>query len=238
MIRISALLILLSHLGAWADRPGPAVPPAADPARLVADGFRPLFNGRSLAGWTQVGGTGEFTAEDNTIVGFGTNIRGNTFLRTRKTYSDFVLVFEFRFVKRSGNSGCQFRSRQRDGNGRVFGYQCELDNNAKRSFTAGVFDEARRGWLFPDPQGPEAASAGFTSQGRRLFKWDDWNTVVVRCEGRHIRTWLNGEARADFLDEDEKHFTPDGFIALQVHGGRSCHVQWRHLYLLELTANK
>lgn len=238
MIRFSALLMLLALLPAAADQLDLATPPDADPARLVAAGYRPLFNGQSLTGWTQVGGTGEFKVEDNTIVGFGRNIRGNTFLRTKKTYSDFVLVFQFKFINRSGNSGCQFRSRQRNGDGRVFGYQCEHDHNAKRSFTAGIYDEARRGQLYPPKQSTKEFTAKFTAQGNKLFKWDDWNTIVVKCDGRHIQTWLNGELRADFTDTDEKRFTPSGFIALQVHGGKSCHVQWRHLYLRDLSPSK
>jgi hypothetical protein len=237
MIRTTLFLSLLALLPVSAEPPGPATPPEADPARLTADGYRPLFDGKSLKGWEKVGGTGEYEVANNAIVGFGKNIRGNTFLRTRKTYSDFILVFQFRFIDRSGNSGCQFRSEQRDGDGRVFGYQCEHDNNAKRSFTAGVYDEARRGWLYPGKMSAKEVAAQFTAQGERLFKWDDWNTIVIKCDGRHIQTWLNGEKRADFQDEDEKNFTPEGFIALQVHGGKSGHIEWRNLYLKELPAD-
>ena len=60
--------------------------------------------------------------------------------------------------------------------------------------------------------------------------------MVIRCQGHHIQTWLNGEQRADFLDTDEEHFTPEGFIALQVHGGKGGHILWRNLHLLELPA--
>ena len=214
--------------------PEPIVPPAADPKALVQAGYSPLFDGNSLDGWRKAGGTGQFKVEDNAIIGFGTNIRGNTFLCTDKSYADFIMVFQFRFIDPAGNSGCQFRSAQRDGNGRVFGYQCEHDNNKERSHTAGVYDEARRGWLFPGSFSPKRTAASFTTQGQDLFKWDDWNTIVIRCKGTHIQTWLNGVLRADFRDTDDAHFTPEGFIALQVHGGKSSHVSWRRLYLKEL----
>lgn len=211
-----------------------ATPARADPKALEAAGFTALFDGASLDGWKKTGGTAQFEARDGAIAGFGRNIRGNTFLRTKKSYSDFMLVFEFRFVDPGGNSGCQFRSRQRDGTGRVFGYQCEHDNNRNRSYTAGVYDEARRGWLYPGRFSAEDLAERFTQQGQNLFRWDDWNTIAIRCEGRRIQTWLNGVARADFEDTDDEDFTPKGFIALQVHGGKSSHVQWRHLYLKEL----
>ena len=208
--------------------------PTDDPAKLKAEGFTALFDGKTLDGWDKVGGTGSFKAEDNCVVGFGENIRGNTFLRTKKTYSDFVYVFEFQFVDPSGNSGCQFRSEQKNGDGRVFGYQCEHDSNKDRSYTAGVYDESRRGWLFPGKYTKDGAEKNFTEQGKRIFKWDNWNRVVIRCQGDHIQTWLNGDARADFHDTDEKNFTKEGFIGLQVHGGKSAHIRWRNLFLKEL----
>ena len=208
--------------------------PVADPAGLKAEGFKALFDGTSLKGWKKVGGTGSFKVENDSIVGFGKNIRGNTFLRTDKTYQNFILVFEFQFVDPSGNSGCQFRSEQKDGDGRVFGYQCEHDSNKDRSFTAGVYDESRRGWLYPGKMTNDGAEERFTEQGKRLFKWDNWNRIVIKCEGKHIQTWLNGDPRADFIDKDEKNYTSEGFIALQVHGGKSGHIQWKNIFLKEL----
>ena len=83
-----------------------------------------LFDGKTLKGWKKVGGTGEYKVEDGCILGYGKNVKGNTFLRTEKTYGDFELTYEFKFDDRSGNSGLMFRALQRpseDGNGRVNG---------------------------------------------------------------------------------------------------------------------
>jgi|GEM_PF-524427 hypothetical protein len=201
----------------------------------------PLFNGKDLSGWKIVGGNGQFKVEDGCIVGFGENVKGNTFLRTERTYTDFELTFEFKFDDRTGNSGLMFRANQKpsdDGNGRVFGYQCEGDNT-DRSWTAGIYDEARRGWLFPVKKGGDEEAKkrdAFTKQGQKLFKWDDWNTIVVRCEGNHIQTWLNGEKRVDLIDEDKKNDTREGFFGLQVHGGKSCNVRWKNIQLKPLQA--
>jgi hypothetical protein len=200
-----------------------------------------LFDGKTLKGWKKVGGTGQFKVEDGCIVGFGKNAKkGNTFLRTEQTYGDFELTFEFKFDDRSGNSGIMFRAEQKpskNGNGRVFGYQCEGDNK-DRSWTAGLYDEARRGWIFPKKLGKKEADIkqckDFTTQGNKLFKWDDWNTIVIRCEGNHIQTWLNGEKRVDFVDKNKKHDTREGFFGLQVHQGKSCNVRWRKLTLKQL----
>lgn len=208
-----------------------AIPAKADPNALTEAGYTALFDGKTLRGWRKVGGTGQFKPENGAIVGFGRNIRGNTFLRTEKSYADFVFIYEFQFVDPAGNSGCQFRSRQRNGNGRVYGYQCEHDNNRNRSYTGGVYEESDRGWLFPGIYSKDRPVRNFSAHGQELFRWDDWNTIVIRCEGNRIQTWLNGVARADFEDTDDSHFSPQGFIALQVHGGKSAHVRWRRLYI-------
>jgi len=45
--------------------------------------------------------------------------------------------------------------------------------------------------------------------------------------------WLNGEKRADYVDEAPE-FTPEGFFALQVHAGKATHVRRRNLRIKEL----
>lgn len=204
------------------------------PALAIEEGFTPLFNGEDLDGWTRVNGTGEFKVEDDCIVGTGERVRNNTFLRTDKTYSDFDFRFEFKFDDLSGNSGMMFRGLQREGeDGRVHSYQCEHDNGKDRAWTAGLYDEARRGWLFPNKANEEQCEK-FTEQGRELTKWDDWNEVRILCKGREIKIWLNGEERVVFTDDGEE-FTPEGFFALQVHSGNSCNVRWRNLRVKELS---
>jgi hypothetical protein len=196
-------------------------------------GFTDLFNGKDLSGWKKVNGNGEFRIEDGQIVGFGEKVKSNTFLRTEKTYKDFDFRFEMKFDDLTGNSGMMFRGLQKPGeDGRVHGYQCEHDNGKDRAWTAGLYDEARRGWLQPS-KSDKASMAAFTKQGKEIIKWDDWNEIRIVCEGKHIRIWLNGEERVDYTDEG-KEFTPEGFFALQVHAGKSCKVRWRNLRIKEL----
>ncbi len=205
----------------------------ASMALAAEEGFTPLFNGSDLTGWKKVNGTGEFKVEEGEIVGTGENVSNNTFLRTEKTYRDFDFRFEMKFDDLSGNSGMMFRGLQKDGaDGRVYGYQCEHDNDRKRAWTAGLYDEARRGWLVPVKGDPEAEKA-FTKQGKQLFEWSDWNEIRIACKDRQIKIWLNGELRVDYTDEAAE-FTPEGFFALQVHSGKSCHVRWRNLRIKEL----
>lgn len=212
------------------------------PLTAAEEGFTPLTNGKDLTGWKIVGGTGEYKTEGDEIIGSGENVKANTFLITEKTYKNFDLRFDMKFDSIAGNSGVMIRGLQKEGeNGRVYGYQCEHDNGKARSWTAGLFDEARRGWLFPyrkgngknDTEEAKAAQKAFTEQGQKLFKWDDWNSIRVLAEGNHIQIWLNGELRVDFKDEAPE-FTPEGFFGLQVHSGKATNVRWRNLRVKEL----
>lgn len=195
-------------------------------------GFSPLLKGDSLDGWRRVGGTGEYRVENGVVVGFGENVNENTFLRTERTYRNFDLRFDYRLI--AGNSGVMFRALQQPGeNGRVYGYQCEHDNRLERAWSGGLYDEARRKWLQPhstDPRGQEA----FTEQGQKLTRADGWNEVRVLCVDNDIKIWMNGELRVHFLDTDPEHATPEGFLGLQVHSGKSSHVMWRNLRIKEL----
>ena len=123
--------------------------------------WQSLFDGTNLEGWEKLNGTAEYKVEDGALVGISQLNTPNTFLATNQTYDDFILEFEFK-VDNGLNSGVQFRSNSLPEyqNGRVHGYQFEIDPS-DRAWTGGVYDEARRGWLYPLTNNPE---------GRRLSK--------------------------------------------------------------------
>lgn len=206
-------------------------------------GFVSLFNGKNLDGWVKRGGEAKYHVKDKVIVGNTVPNTPNTFLCTEKDYGDFILTYEYN-VHPQLNSGVQIRSQAFDkdrtilvGNkskkipaGRVHGYQVEIDaNKLSRSWMSGIYDEARRGWLYPGQKGGDGAR--FTEQGQRLYKPEQWNSVKVECRGESIKTWLNGELRADFKDD----MTAKGFIGLQVHGvGKNetpMFAKWRNIQI-------
>lgn len=182
------------------------------------EGFVDLFDGETLNGWVQHGGEAKFEVREGMIVGISALRTGNSFLCTEKDYGDFILELEFK-VDPSLNSGIQIRSEvfdeettytATDGKsiripaGRVHGYQVEIDPSP-RAWSAGIYDEGRRGWLYDLKEKPKA---------REAFKQNEWNQVKVECRGASIKTWLNGVEAADLQD----NATLSGFIALQVHG--------------------
>jgi len=164
-----------------------------------------LFNGHDLTGWTRAVGEADFAVVDGVIVGTARRGTPNAFLRTDKEYGDFILEFEFK-VTGGLNSGVQIRSHQQgDGRRLVYGYQWEVDPQV-RAWTGGIFDEARRGWLYP---------LTFNQPARAAFKGEGvWNSGRIEAIGNSIRGWLNGVPSCDLWCD----MTAKGFIALQVHG--------------------
>ncbi len=186
------------------------------------EGWHSLFNGVTLDGWEQLNGTAKYEVKDGTILGTTAEGSPNSFLCTKKHFTDFDLAFEVKVDPRL-NSGVQFRSNSLKDyrNGRVHGYQVEIaTSNPGR-----IYDEARRGrWLDVDTDPAKANKA---------FKVNEWNKYRVRCEGDSIKTWLNEVPIADFKDS----MTKKGFIGLQVHSFRAdspAQVWWRNIRIKEL----
>lgn len=170
-------------------------------------GWINLFDGKTLNGWKKVAGEAEYRIEEGAIVGITVPNTPNTFLITDKEYSDFVLELEVKIMDTTSNSGIQFRSQYdpsgNKGRGKVFGYQYELDPSSRR-WTAGVYDEGRREWLYPLMLNPSAQD---------LLKTGVYNKVRVECIGNNIKTWINDKPAAYVVDNVDSK----GVIALQVH---------------------
>ena len=168
------------------------------------DGWELLFNGKDLTGFKQLNGEAKYRVEEGAIVGTTVPNTPNSFLATVKDYGDFILELELK-VDNSMNSGVQFRSLSLPEvkNGRVHGYQMEIDPS-DRAWSGGIYDEARRDWLYIPNINPLSKTA---------FKKDTWNKYRIEAIGPVIRTWVNGVPISVLIDD----LTPSGFIALQVH---------------------
>jgi len=191
---------------------------------LAQDGFSPLFNGKNLDGWESYGGTAPFIAEGDAILGTAVMNTPNTFLCTEKEYANFVLEMEFK-NEAPLNSGVMARGqwRQEKDIRRIFGYQVEIDPS-ERAYTAGIYDERRRGWIYPLHYNPPA---------RMGFQQGAWNKLRIEFVGNHLKTFLNGKPIANLVDDlDAK-----GMICLQVHSvnkelaGKE--MRWRNIRIKE-----
>lgn len=187
-----------------------------------AAGWKPLFNGRDLTGWTQRNGTAKYSVSENSVLGRTNEGSPNSFLCTDKDYSDFELTFEVK-VDDALNSGVQIRSRSTEefNKGRVHGPQVEIETGGTAGY---VYSEGTgRGWISKQQTATDA------------FKKGQWNRYLVRAVGPRIQTWINGKKIEDLSDEESFR---GGFIALQVHGipkGKGPYeVRWRDIQIRDL----
>ena len=56
--------------------------------------FKPLFNGRDLSGWVEMGEPGGFVVEENTLF-LKTPRNYPNWLRTEREYENFILKLEY-----------------------------------------------------------------------------------------------------------------------------------------------
>lgn len=205
---------------------------------FAEEGWKSLFDGKSLDGWSVKSGYATYAVEDGGII-VGKTAEGsrNTFLCTDEAYGDFELMFEVK-VDKGLNSGVQIRSKLKPEpasdayGGRVYGPQVEIESSPGQS--GWIYGEATsRGWLSPEPRSEDKSV-----NEHRHVRNDDWNEFRVIAKGANIKTSINGHPIADLTDEEIYQTHPQGFIGLQVHGIRGdsgpFEVRWRNLKIKPL----
>ncbi len=164
-------------------------PSAATTTQPDEAGFRPLFNGKDLAGWTLK--EGSWVVEEGGVLAR----RGGGNVWTAEQFDDFVLDLEFKIVKGS-NSGVFFRT----GNTR---------DEVQTGIELQVYDTVGKA--------PTRNSCGAVydcvAPSRNVEKpVGEWNRVVLTCRGPKITVVMNGEPIID-MDLDrwtQARRNPDG----------------------------
>jgi HEAT repeat protein len=180
-----------------------------------------LFDGQSLTGWN--GDTNVWRVRDEVIV--GGSMKGNPqneFLATSRTYTNFLLRLEYKLVGLDGfiNSGVQFRSmRVNNPANEMNGYQADIG----AGYSGCLYDESRRNKFLVRAD---------ENTVKRIEHAGEWNRYELRCEGRHIQIWLNGEKTVDYQETDET-IPQTGLIGLQIHGGSKAEVSFRNITIQE-----
>lgn len=178
----------------------------------------------SLEGWHIKGGNARYRVEEGVIIGTTKKETPNTFLTSDAVYTDFILELDYK-VDSTMNSGIQIRSNSFPyyRNERVHGYQIEIDPS-DRAWSAGIYDEQRRGWLNPLADNPEAQKA---------FNQNEWNHYRIEAIGDTIKTWINTIPAAHLIDDK----TSSGFIGLQVHSiegdqKEGTEIMWKNIKII------
>lgn len=189
--------------------------------------FVPLFDGKTLNGWTYAGeGKNGYMAENGLLI-CPAHEKGNLF--TEKEYTNFILQFEVRFEE-GGNNGVGIRSPLRK-DVHLTGMEIQiLDDQASRYL--GILKPAQyHGSLY----------GVFPSRPGFLKKAGEWNQQEIAASGRQIKVVLNGTAILDadlgsiddssILDKHPGLQRTSGHIGILGHNSR---VEFRHIQIKEL----
>lgn len=179
---------------------------AAEPEQT----WRPLFDGKTLAGWHQVG-DGQWVVEEGAIVG-RTQQAAKLYglLVSDHVYHDFTVRLKFKSIK--GNSGFYIRTVLGSPD-KAHGLQIEVD---PRNNSSGIYESYRRAWIAkPDP-----------SEYAKVFKPNDWNELTIAAYGGNVKVTLNGATTAELKDDPSR---PAGQVAMQMHAGNEMLVMFKDI---------
>lgn len=183
-----------------------------------------IFDGKTFDGWE--GPVEKFRIEEGAIVGGSLKERvpRNEFVSTKKEYRDFELRLKFKLLGKGVNAGIQIRSRRIPNNNEMKGYQADLGDG----YWGCIYDESRRNKVLARANDAEV---------RKVLKVEDWNEYVMRCEGKRIQLWINGQQTVDYTEADDK-IEQAGVIGLQIHGGGPTEAWYKDITLKELGAEE
>jgi uncharacterized protein (TIGR03067 family) len=213
-------------------------------AAEVEPGFKSLFNGKDLSGWA--GRPQHWSVEDGAITGVTTKEKpaeGNNFLIAKDgdqnlMVSDFEVRFSYRFTGPFGNSGLQYRSKDR-GNFVVNGYQGDFEVGT--TYSGILYEEGGRGILAERGQKTVvkeadgktkvevAGSVGDSQTIQANIKTNGWNDYVIIAKGNHLQHFINGMPTVDVTDEQESKAAKSGILALQLHAGPPMKIQFKDI---------
>jgi hypothetical protein len=167
-----------------------------------------LFNDKDLDNWKVFSGTtpkvkSEFTVKDGTI----SLKNGPGDLQTKDAWADFVLQVECISNGKELNSGVFFRCRPDE---YQMGYEAQIHNGwtekPEKEYTIEEYDP-KTNELKEKPKIKSTAKDYGTGAiyrrmpaRREVAKDNEWFTMTIVAQGRHIATWVNGIQAVDWTD--------------------------------------
>ncbi len=218
-------------------------------AQELEPGFKSLFNGKDLSGWA--GRPNHWSVVDGAITGMTSKenpAQGNNFLIARNgdenlIVSDFEIRFSYSFSSNWGNSGLQYRSKDR-GKFVVNGYQGDFEVGA--TYSGILYEEGGRGILAQRGQKTiikevdgktkveVVGSLGDSQEIQSSIHTNGWNDYVIIAQGNHLQHFINGKQTVDVTDEQESKMAKSGILALQLHAGPPMKVQFKNVRIKAL----
>ena len=170
--------------------------------------WRPLFDGKTLSGWTKRGGA-SWTVEDGVLRGASTpGDPSPGYVVSEESFRDVTARVRFKMSR--GNSGFFLRADPKT----LAAYEVDIDDTKR---TGGFWESGGRQWV----TGPED-NAGVRNE--------DWNELTASLHGHRIVFHLNGIKTVDLKDDPGRG---EGRIALQAHGiKRETEIRFRDIAVL------
>ena len=140
-------------------------------------GWVTLFDGKSLDGWDQVGGSNWHVADGAIVVDTMTDKKVAGYLVSNKSYKNFVVRVEF-WPSDDANSGIYFRCLEPK---KITDRTC---------YEANIFDQR------PDPSYGTGAITRYVEVSPMPKAGGKWNTYEITVNGRDITVVLNGQTTA------------------------------------------
>ncbi|MDX1944989.1 MAG: DUF1080 domain-containing protein [Pirellulaceae bacterium] len=172
------------------------------------DGFKTIFDGKSLDGWKKAGENQEsFQLKDGVIVANGPRCH-LFYVGDDKPFKNFHFIAEVQ-TKAHSNGGIYFHTKYQDTNWPAVGHECQVNN---------TYDK--------DPQ-----KTGGVYKVKRVLtapaKDDEWFKYEIIVEGNHVVVKINDQVTADYTEDadalaKDKTIEPqrrvgEGTFALQAH---------------------
>ena len=203
---------------------------SADP-QPEADGWIPLFDGKTLDGWKAGENAEGFKVVDGAIAFDGSH--SHLFYTGPVRAADFR-NFEFKAEVRTeplANSGIFFHTRFQEKGNPTNGFEAQIANTHVGS--GGYVERKKTGSLY-----------GLRNVYRVLVPDQEWFTMRIIVRGKHIRIFVNDLCTADYTEPDNP--VPDekrpgrrlghGTFALQGHDPQS-KVRFRNIFVKALPDN-
>jgi hypothetical protein len=165
---------------------------------LAEEGWKPLFDGKSFTGWTfemkdDVAPESIWTIKEGTIV---VNGQGNApgVLRTKKTYTDYELQFDWRFPGKPGNSGCLIHA-SAPKQISIWPKSIEvqlMSENAGDFWLIGENIEVPEEQMAPSKKGkPSRRRLNLTDNSEKPV--GEWNTMHIIAKDSKVEVYVNDE---------------------------------------------
>lgn len=161
---------------------------------LAADGWTPLFDGKTLDGWKISDKPGTFSVQDGELVVKGD--RSHLFYVgpvNGATFKNFEFKAQVK-TKPGANSGIYIHTKFQETGWPDAGYEIQVNNTHK--------DPKKTAGLYAVKDNFEAPA-----------KDDEWFTISIKVEGKHIITKVNDKVITDWTE-------PEGWVPPEKMPGR------------------